>query len=172
MRDSLWNQVKLVFCHRYVALFSKMVGCMGRQELQGELRRHIFNIFTKINIRKNFHLLNRFMCVSKLFFSIFFATQQNVYSAMSTQTSVYCRKTAEMYSVVLHTKNSRNIAHAHAHKVHILAIFYLFKFVASAGSFTWISSVKLFGDPLRLPISPSTSKITTDSTYTAHYNCH
>lgn len=113
VRDSLWNQVKLVFCHRYVALFSKMVGWADRNCKENS--EGIFLIFLqrKISYKKEFsHTESFYVCnVSKLFLSIFFATQQNVYSAMSTQTSVYCRKTAEMYSVVLHTKHSRNIAH-------------------------------------------------------------
>lgn len=37
----------------------------------------------------------------------------------------------------------------------------------------WNSSVKLFYDPLRLPISPSTSMLTTESsTKKMHYTCH
>lgn len=145
-----------------------MGGRGGQTGIPRRVPKAYFNIFTKINIRKNSHILNRFMWVMLANFSFnFFATQQNVYFAMSTRTSVYCRKTADMYSIVLHTK-ILGIQHTHL----MLYIFLTIKNKNRLLNNAQGTSFKLFCDPLRLPISPLTSKITTNSTNTAHYNCH
>lgn len=112
-----------------------------RQKLQGETRRrHIFtkmnteslymcnfvkvsemtyeydpqtsgflrlkNYFININFLKKL-LQHQHQLLKKII-----ATQQNAFSSASTQTSVYCRKAAEMYSIGLQIKISRHIAQA------------------------------------------------------------